>query len=323
MSMTPAQQWAFELAHQIKAIQTSWADDEATVRREAVQQELERALARVPAHEREERMAALRAHFPVPGSGEVRVVTVTNPAPPQEVTAEDALEILIEAGRRLPEAQRKQFAEKLLAAGYRVIERRVEVQTVAAAPVTPAATGGAPERIPDMVARKLGLPTDSKAYPAQVFNVVVELADSVTRLSNTMSTLLTELRRRAGEPPANREEDLKTAIGKYLTDQPGGSLERMRSAVERTHRRLVELLKLPNVLPNELCRATNKINPDQIVENIRSERGELGLFANAHKLYWERFVVVWKQEQFGSVDGSPVWEKKAALAVLRLLDEVR
>ena len=44
MSMTAVQQWALELANQIKSIQTSWADDEIKVRQDMIEQELERAL---------------------------------------------------------------------------------------------------------------------------------------------------------------------------------------------------------------------------------------------------------------------------------------
>jgi hypothetical protein len=43
--------------------------------------------------------------------------------------------------------------------------------------------------------------------------------------------------------------------------------------------------------------------------------------ANTHKMYWERFTVLWKRDQWGSVDGSPVWEKKAAQSVLGTVDQ--
>ena len=56
-----------------------------------LQQELKRALDRLPSHERDERLNALRSHFPVPEGGEVRVIEVEKPVAARQVTAEEAL----------------------------------------------------------------------------------------------------------------------------------------------------------------------------------------------------------------------------------------
>ena len=315
MSMTAVQQWALELANQIKSIQTSWADDEIKVRQDMIEQELERALTRVSSHEREEKIAALRAHFPVPGGGEVRVIEVTKEAAPRQVTLEEALDLLITAAPQMSESQRRTYADRLIGAGYRVLERRADPAPVAA----PVATGGM-ERIPDALSRKLGLKTEAKAYPTQVFNVLHELVDCVLSLSGAASQVVSELRRRAGEPPGNREDDLRAILATYLTDQPGGTADRMRLVISRTRTRLAGFLQVPAELPRDLCSKATTIDPETIVDVIKREK-DPGFMANTHKMYWERFTVLWKRDQWGSVDGSPVWEKKAAQSVLGTVDQ--
>ena len=79
------------------------------------------------------------------------------------------------------------------------------------------------ERIPDALSRKLGIKTEAKAYPTQVFNVLHELVDCVLTLSVAASQVVSEMRRRAGDPLGKREEDLRVILAEYLTDQPGGT----------------------------------------------------------------------------------------------------
>jgi len=318
MSMTAVQQWALELANQIKSIQTSWADDEIKVRQDMIEQELERALTRVSSHEREEKIAALRAHFPIPDGGEVRVIEVTKEAAPRQVTVEEALELLVKAAPQLSESQRRTYSERLASVGYRILELRSEPAPVAA----PQPVGGGIERLPDALGRKLGLRTEAKVYPTQVFNVLHELVDCVLALSGAASQVVTELRRRAGEPPGNREDDLKAILAQYLTDQPGGSADRMRLVVSRTRTRLAGFLQVPAELPRDLCSRATTIDPETIVDVIKREK-DPGFMANTHKMYWERFAILWKRDQWASVDGSPVWEKKAAQSVLGTVEQER
>lgn len=316
--MTEVQQWALELANQIKSIQTSWADDEFKVRQDMIEQELERELTRVSSHEREEKVAALRAHFPVPVGGEVRVIEVTKETAPRQVTVEEALDLLVKAAREMPESQRRTYAERLAGAGYRVLERRPE--PVASAPAQPA--GGGMERIPDALGRKLGLKPDAKAYPTQIFNVLHELVDCVVTLSAAASQVLSDLRRRAGENPGNREEGVRVVLAQYLTDQPGGSADRMRLAISQTRDRLSGFLCVPAQLPRDLCSRATTIDPETIVEVIKREK-VAGILDNTYKIYWDRFTILWKRDQWASADGSPVWEKKAAQSVLKTVEQDR
>ncbi len=313
MNGSSIQSWALELSNQIKAIQTSWSDDDPTVRREMLQQELKRALERLPGHEREERLAALRSHFPVPEGGEVRVIEVEKPVAARQVTADEALELLVKAGGQLSDAQRRSYSERLVAAGYKISERRVE-----AAPVPVAQPF---EKLPDALSRKLGLKGEIHVYPTQVFNVLLELVDFVLSVSAAASEVLVELRRRAAESPASREEDLKTAVGLYLGDQPGGSAEKMRMAVARTRMRLGGFLQVPAELPRDLCEKAQSLSPETIIETVKRER-TIGVFDNEWNLYWKKYAMLWNRDQWSKVESSSIWEKKVAQSVLRSVDRV-
>jgi len=313
MSMTPVQKWALELSNQIKAIQTSWADDDAEVRRDMIQQELERALGKLSSHERDDRLHALRSHFPVPDGGEVRLVEVTREAPARQVTVEEALDLLVKSAPQLSDSQRRVYSEKLAAAGFRV-DRRVEV----AAPAPPSASAGAVdgmERLPDPLVRKLGLKGEHNTYPTQVFNTLLELADCVFAMGGAAGQVVAEMRRRAGEPPAGREEDVRAVVAQYLVDQSGASLERMRLAVTRTRMRLAGFLEVPAVLPRDLCESARTIDPETIVQVVTREK-QPGFMANKEKMYWDRYLWLWKRDQWGAVDASPVWEKKVAQSIV-------
>jgi hypothetical protein len=178
------------------------------------------------------------------------------------------------------------------------------------------------ERLPDALGRKLGLKSEAKVYPTQVFNVLHELVDCTLALSGAASQVVSEMRRRADEPPGNREEDLKAILAQYLTDQPGGSAERMRLVVSRTRTRLARFLNVPVELPKDLCTKAMTIDPDTIVDVIKREK-EPGFMANTHKMYWERFAKLWKRDQWSSVDGSPIWEKQVAQSVLGTVEQER
>lgn len=326
MSMTPVQKWALELSNQIKAIQTSWADDDAQVRRDMVQQELERALGKLSSHERDDRLHALRSHFPVPDGGEVRLVEVTREAPARQVTVEEALELLVKSAPQLSDSQRRVYSEKLAAAGFRV-ERRVEVSvpttptnpTTSTPQTVPAAVVGGMERLPDPLVRKLGLKGEHKTYPTQVFNTLLELADCVFAMGGAAGQVVTEMRRRAGEPPAGREEDVRAVVAQYLVDQSGASLERMRLAVTRTRMRLAGFLEVPAVLPRDLCESARTIDPETIVQVVTREK-QPGFMANKEKMYWDRYLWLWKRDQWGAVDASPVWEKKVAQSIVSTVE---
>ena len=311
--MTAIQKWALELANQIKSIQTAWADDEIKVRRDTIEQELERALTRVSSHEREEKIIALRAHFPIPGGGDVRVIEVTKETAPRQVTLEEALELLVKAAPQMSPSQKRAYSERLASVGYPILERRSEP--------APATVSGGMERLPDALGRKLGLKSEAKVYPTQVFTVLHELVDCTLALSGAASTVVSEMRRRADEPPGNREEDLKVILAQYLTDQPGGSADRMRLVVSRTRKRLAGFLKVPAELPKVLCKTAKNIDPDTIVDVITRE--EPGFMVNIHKMYWERFVKIWKRDQWSSVDGSPIWEEQVAQSVLKTVEQER
>ena len=77
---------------------------------------------------------------------------------------------------------------------------------------------------------------------------------------------------------------------------------------------------MPAKLPSDLCKTATIINPETIAENIQEEKNP-GFMDNTHKMYWQRFTVLWKRDQWGAVDGSPVWEKKAAQSVLGAVEK--
>jgi hypothetical protein len=84
---------------------------------------------------------------------------------------------------------------------------------------------------------------------------------------------------------------------------------------------LAGFLKVPAELPNDLCKTAKNIDPDTIVDVIARE--EPGFMVNIHKMYWERFVKIWKRDQWSSVDGSPIWEEQVAQSVLGTVEQER
>ena len=300
-------------------IQASWADDDGVSREETIRQELGRSLEEFPRSERSARLEALGVFFPSWGQTEVKVVEVE--APPRKPTPPEALEALVSAFPRLSERERQLFSKQLLEAGYKIerVEKAVETRP-ATEPM---------EFLPEPTTRKLGLKGQVRVYPTQVFQVLHELVDCVMAVAGSAQTVLQEIYRRAEKGSLLRDDaaQMRVALGRYLSGEPGGGLPQMQLAVGKIRVRLVGVWKLPGALPVRLCERLRPCQPASIEAVLKREDEENGIVASMKDLLkdrkvrcWERYRAIWDRHGLGQIQDSEFWDIEFAEDIISIVE---
>jgi len=319
MNETPIQTWARGVANRIKLIQTSWADDKPSLRQETIRKEIRKSLDSLPKDERKTRLDALKVHFPTWGESEVQVVEVTKELPPRRHTPDELLDQLVAAYPQLSERQRRQYSERLMAAGF-------QVQPPPPVAETPAAgTGFQLQKKTEIL---LGLAESPTVYPTQVFLVLHELLENMVELQRDATGVRRELEkfipksasspRQRARPTAFAKDpsDAIVVLRGYLSGDPTVSDDHVRTAVGQLGSELRRFVWSPSFVRDEMREELAKVLGPKKIENLV----EVGTFGSKKAGCWDKFVDLWDFYGYDKLgDETKYWGRTYAEAVLEAL----
>lgn len=319
MAESLQQTWARDVAHRIKQIQTSWADDQEGTRKETIRREVRKALALFPEQqERAARLNALKMYFPAWGETKVQVVEVTKEVPPPEVTVEEMVERLIAAYPKLTERQRQSFSRALLTAGYRV-EERVPVSV----PVSSAAVE-AVERVglPAEVAEMLGLDDGRSVSPTKLAQVLPQLLKSLAELNDQAIEVRRHFEELAGAAggqhrPRNHAPDFKLILRDFLQGSAIQTQE-LDSLFGTIRARVGAYIHTPAHVREKLRSELAKFLAPRAIQKAV---GEGNFMVSKKALAWDKFVELWENDGYSKQNDGRFWGRTYSKAVLDALDQ--
>jgi hypothetical protein len=217
------------LAARLRVLHSELADQGADLRAEQLQDEVKRAVSGMAPQEREPFLAALMEQFPVWSNGGPAA-----PAAPAPVASAPAPEVkdprvladkLIENSRGLSESERASIAQKLMGAGFAVIQVRESA-------------GGLPSAQVNDLRKVLQIPAEQPVSPAHVVELAAVLSEFILKLEPWACTYWRELAPDAKNPVY---QVLNKELARFVSGDEGLNKEKLQKSTHRM-RSLVSLL---------------------------------------------------------------------------------
>jgi hypothetical protein len=287
------------LGAQLRLIQASFAEDDATTRQQYITDEISRALKTVSPTKRRAFLQALAERFP---NWEGAPAPKADPV--AELAPEDLVARLVEVAPYLTAMQRKALAEQLEAAGL-----------VAARPTAPTPTastpGGGTDVIPEELQKKLGLDANQQLSQLRVLRLIAVLIEFSVTLDQLSWSVWKQVapksivRREAGP-----ESDFRKIAGPYLTGDDEVSTTQISQVVDKTRQLIAGLLAAVGSTGETFARQfLGRIAPAAIKEKADAESG---FFVGPEQRCWRKYL-----EIFNEINGISVEQEIAEVLASR------
>ena len=225
-ALTDETGWATGVAARLKLLQANCADEPPAKRQEYFAEEIDRALAGIPAGKRTPYLQALEQKFPAWSEAGGAPSAAPAKTESSSLTPAVLLERLIEVVPQLSEETKAEFGRQLVKAGLIKVEK----------------TGGAVE-MPEELQKKLGLAPGQPLKVERAFRLLALLSQEMLKLDSLAWETWSKMAPRSAFRKDSRGgADLKSAIEKYVsTDSEDASLQ-MHQLVERTRKLIAGLV---------------------------------------------------------------------------------
>lgn len=294
MDPTPRSQndasWAADLSARLRALQSSFADDNSAERQQYLTEEIGRALQEVPPADRAVRLQALAECFPVWDEA-----PVASSAPPsvEEDSPEEAARKLIAFAPQLSEPGRAVISRQLAAAGFEIRSAS------AAAPAAQAAMDfGA---IPPELQKRLGLEPGQTLDSARVLRLVASLSEFMVTLDHLAWSVWKNLtpnsivRRDSGETG-----DFRRIAAPYLLGDAEVSTAQINLAVDKTRQLIAGLLAAIGATGETFARQfLTRFSPVAIKE---AADADAGFFLGPEQKCWRRYIALFNETSGAAVE---------------------
>jgi hypothetical protein len=284
--------WASGLAARLRTLQASFADDDPATRRDFIVQEIERALKGFVPEQRQARLQALSAWFPVwQGTRPAAPAQLPMEAPAE--APEDLLEKLLAALPNLSAAQREQFIARLQEAG------------LASEPAT-SSIAVAPE-----ILKRLGLPDTTTFDAARVATAFALLLDMALALDQFVWKIWKEV---APRSLVRQEADLGKLSGQYLAASTDVSAAQVRSTVEKTRKLLASCVGATRPAAAAFARERSRLLNPMEIEALA--RPEASAFKSIESVCWRKY----KDQLYKEYGGEQMMERAIQDALVRQVE---
>ena len=320
MIESPNQTWARDFAQRIKKLQTSYADEDSTRRKDVLRREFREGFKNLPQSERKQKVEALKMYFPAGTEGVPKVVEIIREAPAREQTREELLKLLVAAGPPTGERQRNEFSEKLRQAGYGV---EIEVPVPAPAPIPVSASRPLPGDSSGQAAEVAALLGVEKLSPEAVGRLQLVAFEALQQFL-ALHEVATEVRQffeglnpqSVREFGQNRPADLRAILADYVRGGGLRTADEAGRAIGKSRAQVDGFIHAPAKIRERIHREQSKfLAPSQIEEVVKK-----GLFHERN--CWLRYADLWKSNGYDTLGlESDFWTKKFASFVLIALEE--
>jgi hypothetical protein len=266
--LSEAMTWAAGMAARLKILQADASNLAKGERQGFMKEELERALADVPQPRRRACLQALADHFPAWQVAAVASETTTSAPDLKADTPELRLEALLRTADGLTAEQRREFAVKLKAAGFAVVESVGSIQPTAD---LSRALGGDVDRI-----------DAERAVKLIILNCTLALS-----LDEMVSKVWRELAPKSPKAKKNVAGELKTLMRRYLAGDSEVSLTELNKQTEQLRRLTAGLLWAMGGAGRPFSMEFREhLSPDAIESLARME---ISMFKSMEQVCWKKY----------------------------------
>jgi hypothetical protein len=267
-------------SNRLRVVQADFADDEESVRKDFLLEEIERALATVVPDQRRAFLEQLQDRFP---SWDLDQAKPAKPAPlvPQGIDPKQLKDWKFLVGK-LCELAPSMSADDRSAIGDQL--RNAGLVTVSA--------GGSGDWAPPPAARdlkvKMGLASDQQLSP----NRVVELVDILWDILKNLDQVAWQTWRQISPQSATRPGTmtLPQVMAKFLAGDPQVPSTVASAEIGRLRKLLAAMISTVGQVGRQFAQDfCGKFNPSQI-EDVVKAQGGAGMFGNVKGRYWDQYV---------------------------------
>jgi hypothetical protein len=256
-----------DLASRLRRIQMDAATAPPDKRRDLLQEELGRSLKGVAPASRAGHLKVLLARFPV--AGQVLQAPASAPMaapPPPPFTLDELLERFLAAAAGIPDAKRAEISSRLSKAGLASAER-----------------AGSELEVGVELREKLGLTAAQQPKSQRIVELAAQLTELCAKLDQATFNTWSALSK--SNPSARRHQDLRTAVGRRLSDE-GEELEPRLQAISA----LVGALQVAMLKGGKEFERyyTERFAPQAINDVVEGEGGG-SLFKNKKERCWDKY----------------------------------
>jgi peptidoglycan hydrolase-like protein with peptidoglycan-binding domain len=292
VSLLEPSQWASGLGARLRLLQASFADDDDALRRDYLEEEIERELQSVPPSRKKEYLDALAARFPE-GEGATAQVVDLIPAADADtpsVTPEGLTAQLIALSDSMTEQQRREIGLRLQAAGF----------AVAVAVQTPAET----DEVPAELQKKLGLSPDQTLDRKRAIRLVSALIDLVVTMDQVSwqvwKSIAPNSRVRRDPGAAG---DLRKIAGPFLVGDSEVSTAQVLQLLDKSRQLVAGLVAAVGSAGEVFARQyLTRFSPQNIKEAADAEPG---FFVGPEQKCWRKYTQLFN-EMTGTVIESEI-----------------
>jgi len=284
--------WAADLSARLRALQSSFADGDASERQQYLAEEIGRALQEVVPADRSVHLQALAECFPV--WDEAPTAAAVSPAAlAPEDSPEELARKLIAFGPQLSEPGRAVIARQLAAGGFEIRSSSAPAST------SPVAMDFG--NIPPELQKRLGLEADQPLDGARVLRLVASLSEFMVTLDHLSWSVWKNLapksvvRRDTGEAG-----DFRKIAAPYLLGDAEVSTAQINLAVDKTRQLIAGLLAAVGATGETFARQfLSRFSPVAIKE---SADADAGFFLGPEQKCWRRYITVFNETSGAAVE---------------------
>ena len=270
-------------AHQIRKVQTSFADEDPGKRREFIEEVVNRSIEAVVPDLRVAFLRALEEEFPVwDGGGAPAPVSV----PPEEAAAKSPphilADLLVEAAEFMDDEGRRKLSARLAEGGL------APAPGALPSPSAPSAASDLmlPKRTEEaaqFLMGKLGVDHVDLTRALKLLWLVMEYMGSTDQVVwNTWKTV-------APRSAMRRSSDLRQDMSRYISGERGVSGSQLKGHVEKLRRLTASMIAAMGQVGPLLTRdCLGKFDPEEIETQVAREGG--GLLASREAKCWSKFT---------------------------------
>lgn len=296
--------WAAGVGTRLRMLQASFADDDATARREYLAEEIERNIREIPASRRKAHLEALSERFPEWGdaSAEPDADSGPEPEPAAGPSAATLAAQLVEMASALSEAEREDITNQLLSVGL-------------AARVSSSAPAQESDEVPVELQKKLALDPNQSLDRKRAIRLVAVLIDLVVTMDqvawNVWKNLAPNSRVRRDPGPTG---DLRKLAGPFITGDPEVSTAQVTQLLDKTRQLIAGLLAAVGATGETFARQyLTRFSPRSIKEAADAEPG---FFIGPEQKCWRKYT-----ELFNDVSGVTI-ENEIANAIVKYTEDL-